>query len=271
MMTGTQNGLPIKVPTIPIKVVNPNTTQVHFHFLPHVDSICFECTVGNLVTFSLQSSTIPGVLVATKPNSNNVNSTGTQVIRATNATNLILKGKTIPLVLEKSKVQPVPTSDTGQAAAAGQPPAAVSGAANNSPKVPNILRGTSSPSKNTIDRQIVSHEATIELRKNILNKAALSPVPKENANINGNNQKQSAKVEKPIDLLQPIKPDSMDTDEAVDLSEINLRCETNELGAIEVKTMKMESEEESDQSGIDLMCKETLSHSPPNQPAAPVK
>merc|ERR1712083_1257025 len=35
-------------------------------------------------------------------------------------------------------------------------------------KVPNILRGTSSPSKNTIDRQVVSHEATIELGKNNL-------------------------------------------------------------------------------------------------------
>lgn len=240
MMTGTQNGLPIKVPTIPIKVVNPNTTQ---------------------------SSTIPGVLVAAaKPNSgsNSAPTTGS-MIRATN-TNLILKGKAIPLVLEKSKVQNA-ISDNTSGGSGGA--CSTSAAMNSSSKVPNILRGTnSSPSKNTIDRQIVSHEATIELRKNILSKAT-SPVPKENANINGNNQKQLHAGKNSIDLLQPIfKPEAIETN--IDLSEINLRCETNELGAIEVKTMKMESdhEESSDQSGIDLMCKETISLSPPNQQTA---
>ena len=51
-------------------------------------------------------------------------------------------------------------------------PGLVTPASNSNPtstsKVPNILRGTNSPSKNTIDRQVVSHEATIELRKNNL-------------------------------------------------------------------------------------------------------
>ena len=52
-------------------------------------------------------------------------------------------------------------------------------------KVPNILRGTSSPSKNTIDRQIVSHEATIELRKNHL--GILSNHQKQNLTPTSNN------------------------------------------------------------------------------------
>ena len=51
---------------------------------------------------------------------------------------------------------------------------------------------------------------------------------------------------------------------AADLSELNLHCEENELGAIVVKSTldkkeeSDESEESSDQS-FDLMCRETLS------------
>ena len=51
---------------------------------------------------------------------------------------------------------------------------------------------------------------------------------------------------------------------AADLSELNLHCEENELGAIIVKSTlekkveSEESEESSDQS-FDLMCRETLS------------
>ena len=90
------------------------------------------------------------------------------MMRSTGATNLIFKGKAIPLLLEKSK-SPTTASATAtpinnlsennlvsQSSLQQQQPS----------KVPNILRGTSSSSKNTIDRQIVSHEATIEFRKN---------------------------------------------------------------------------------------------------------
>ena len=54
------------------------------------------------------------------------------------------------------------------------------------------------------------------------------------------------------------------TTTAADLSELNLHCEENELGAIIVKSTlekkveSEESEESSDQS-FDLMCRETLS------------
>ena len=54
------------------------------------------------------------------------------------------------------------------------------------------------------------------------------------------------------------------TTAAADLSELNLHCEENELGAIIVKSTlekkveSEESEESSDQS-FDLMCRETLS------------
>ena len=146
MMSGSQKGIPLKVPSIPIKVVTTNATQ---------------------------SSTIPGVLVA-KPNPG-LPGGGGATIRAANAANFILKGKAIPLVLEKSK-SPVQNcndlvmTSTSSVNATPSLPGLVTPAPNSTStsKVPNILRGTNSPSKNTIDRQVVSHEATIELRKNNL-------------------------------------------------------------------------------------------------------
>merc|ERR1712223_1304663 len=88
------------------------------------------------------------------------------MMRSTGATNLIFKGKTIPLVLEKSKSGSIPIAST--AVTTPNPSENPVSQSSSPSKVPNILRGTSSPSKNTIDRQIVSHEATIELRKNNL-------------------------------------------------------------------------------------------------------
>merc|ERR1711953_288342 len=69
MMSGSSKGLPIKVPTIPIKVITSNASQ---------------------------PTTIPGVIVA-KPSATSP------------ASNLILKGKTIPLVLEKQPTTHPPT------------------------------------------------------------------------------------------------------------------------------------------------------------------
>merc|ERR1712223_885668 len=86
------------------------------------------------------------------------------MMRSTGATNLIFKGKTIPLVLEKSKSGSIPIAST--AVTTPNPSENPVSQSTSPSKVPNILRGTSSPSKNTIDRQIVSHEATIEFRKN---------------------------------------------------------------------------------------------------------
>lgn len=121
--------------------------------------------------------------------------------------NLILKGKTIPLVLEKSK--------------------------NTENKVPNILRpqnnAPNAASKNTIDRQIVSHEATIELKK-------------------------SKKMQ---DLLQPLQENNNEnTEELADLSDINLKVKKNEFGALEVI----------EDQNIDLICRESLKDSPPKKP-----
>ena len=171
-------------------------------------------------------------------------------------------------------------------------------------KVPNILRGTSSPSKNTIDRQIVSHEATIEFRKNIFSR----PIPASNnaivsntttttsskdtvsSIINGklqksteinNTSKDSQKIspsetpkvdllqpinsnnkilpqETPkVDLLQPLKSDDNATDD-IDLSDLNLKCRTNEFGALEINTNQV-----SDDSDLDLICRETVQTTPP--------
>ena len=101
------------------------------------------------------SNPIPGVIVA-KPSPLSPGSSAAPMIKSsTGSTNLIFKGRTIPLVLEKSKSD----NSTTPTSSASTPALSPS-------KVPNILRGTSSPSKNTIERQIVSHEATIELRKN---------------------------------------------------------------------------------------------------------
>jgi transcription initiation factor TFIID subunit TAF12 len=80
------------------------------------------------------------------------------VIRATAVTNLILKSsKSFPIVAVAEKPKsPSPHQNSNEQ--------------HNNTKVPNILSrgGTSSPAKiNSIDRQIVSHEATIELKKNI--------------------------------------------------------------------------------------------------------
>ena len=121
--------------------------------------------------FLLQSSnTLAGVIVA-KPS---VMSPGSAapMIRSTSGPNLIFKGK-IPLVLEKSKT----TSNNSAMTTTSTDNIPVSPS-----KVPNILRGTNSPSKNTIDRQIVSHEATIEFRKNIFSR----PIPAPNNTIVSN-------------------------------------------------------------------------------------
>merc|ERR1711953_614157 len=120
MMSGSSKGLPIKVPTIPIKVITSNASQ---------------------------PTTIPGVIVA-KPSS------------TSSASNLILKGKTIPLVLEKQ-----PTNK--------DLPVSSSNSANSSSSVNHTQP------KNAIDRQVVSHEATIELKKNLMIKNAnIVSVPK---------------------------------------------------------------------------------------------
>ena len=172
------------------------------------------------------------------------------------SSNLILKGKTIPLVLEKSKSGGMNHSTSGGASGA------VHEMSNS--KVPNILRQAASgsnpslsPSKNTIERQVVSHEATIELRKscNILNNAKLQAPPVV---------PQTTKTEvygKKLDLLQPIVKIEDEVVEA-DLSEINLKCEKNELGLLEVKSMPLEVVKLQEDS-VDLMCRETLEASPP--------
>ena len=239
-----------------------------------------------------QASTIPGVVIA-KPNPASPGSA--PIIRAGNATNIILKGKTIPLMLEKGKPPGTDIVMTAISAAAS---------ALASPKVPNILRGTGSPAKNTIDRQVVSHEATIELRKNNLGILgnATKPVttqiipqipvpngtfiPKETLNNSLNGQKWSD-IPKPIlenstaspsnivyppdeknDLLKPLNSDQSETSSSADLAELNLRCETNELGVIEVKNLikkeAMSEDEASDISTMDLMCQETITESSPN-------
>ena len=86
------------------------------------------------------------------------------------------------------------------------------------------------------------------------------------------------------DLLQPLKIEELNNDSnnekigpaeasAADLSELNLHCVENELGAIIVKSTKQESaetldkndesadesEEISSDQSFDLMCRETLS------------
>merc|ERR1739848_173892 len=143
MISGTPKGLPIKVPTIPIEVVTTNGTQA--------------------------SSTLTGVIVA-KPSPLSPGSSAAPVMRSTGATNLIFKGKAIPLLLEKSKspttasATATPINNLSENNLVSQ--SSLQQQQQQPSKVPNILRGTSSSSKNTIDRQIVSHEATIEFRKN---------------------------------------------------------------------------------------------------------
>ena len=95
------------------------------------------------------------------------------MMRSTGATNLIFKGKAIPLLLEKSKSGGTPTAASTTATPINNlsennlvSQSSLQQQQQQPSKVPNILRGTSSSSKNTIDRQIVSHEATIEFRKN---------------------------------------------------------------------------------------------------------
>ena len=82
------------------------------------------------------------------------------------------------------------------------------------------------------------------------------------------------------DLLQPLKIEELNNDSnnekigpsetSADLSELNLHCVENELGAIIVKSTKQEtldkndesadeSEEISSDQSFDLMCRETLS------------
>ena len=52
--------------------------------------------------------------------------------------------------------------------------------------------------------------------------------------------------------------------ENLDLSELNLKCQTNELGAIEIhKNPKIEQNDVTDDVMDDLMCKETVQPSPP--------
>ena len=188
------------------------------------------------------------------------------------ASNLILKGKTIPLVLEKqptNKDLPVSASNSANSSSVNhtQP---------NNAKVPNILRGTNSPSKNTIDRQVVSHEATIELKKNLMIKNAnIVSVPKV---VNGKpimaTSSPSVIVPKAVDLLQPLnEAENPAEKENLDLSELNLKCHTNELGAIEIiKTpvevpVKKEEDNEKvpDEIMDELMCKETVVPSPPKE------
>merc|ERR1711953_160937 len=232
MMSGSSKGLPIKVPTIPIKVITSNASQ---------------------------PTTIPGVIVA-KPSS------------TSSASNLILKGKTIPLVLEKqptNKDLPVSASNSANSSSVNHTQA-------NNAKVPNILRGTNSPSKNTIDRQVVSHEATIELKKNLMIKNAnIVSVPKV---VNGKpimaTSSPSVIVPKAVDLLQPLnEAENPAEKENLDLSELNLKCHTNELGAIEIIKTPVEvpvkkeevNEKVPDEIMDELMCKETVVPSPPKE------
>ena len=211
----------------------------------------------------MQPTTIPGVIVA-KPSATSP------------ASNLILKGKTIPLVLEKQPTnKDLPVSSTNSANSS-----LVNHSQANNAKVPNILRGTNSPSKNTIDRQVVSHEATIELKKNLLIKNAnIVSVPKV---VNGKPimaTSPSVIVPKAVDLLQPLNAstevENPSEKENFDLSELNLKCQTNELGAIEIIKSPVAEKEEvpdkkenanekvTDEIMDELMCKETVQPSPP--------
>ena len=56
MMSGSQKGIPLKVPTIPIKVVTPNATQVdimNLKFFIHNVGNLFICVCGSLMQTSL--------------------------------------------------------------------------------------------------------------------------------------------------------------------------------------------------------------------------
>ena len=71
-----------------------------------------------------------------------------------------------------------------------------------------------------------------------------------------------------LDLLQPLRSEE-NIDEEVDLSELNLRCETNEFGALEVITPANSTQStqnptsEADDSDLDLICRETVQTTPP--------
>ena len=78
-----------------------------------------------------------------------------------------------------------------------------------------------------------------------------------------------------LDLLQPLRSEE-NIDEEVDLSELNLKCETNEFGALEVITPANSTQStqnptsEADDSDLDLICRETVQTTPPKPPAPSV-
>ena len=81
-----------------------------------------------------------------------------------------------------------------------------------------------------------------------------------------------------MDLLQPLLRSEDNIDEEVDLADLdNLKCNTNEFGALVVSTPGSNSssqtttnELEADDSDLDLICRETVQITPPKQPLAVV-
>ena len=103
--------------------------------------------------------------------------------------------------------------------------------------------------------------------QSIKSESQKSPLPSSQASTSTEIPKAMGQGSK-LDLLQPLRSEE-NIDEEVDLSELNLRCETNEFGALEVITPANSTQStqnptsEADDSDLDLICRETVQTTPP--------